>query len=622
MPGILGHVCDHLCEHTCIRTHYDEPLAIREIKRFIMSRERSAPGGEGLPDGRFPVAIIGAGPCGLAAAERLAAAGHRVTVLEQYPYPGGMVGGAIPVYRLPQEAIDRDLAPLLRMGVEFRYGSRAGGDFTLPDLRAEGFERIVVAVGAQLAKTLGLPGEDAAGVLDGIGFLRSVREGDPIPIGRKVAVIGAGDTAMDCARSAARLGAGVTVVYRRTIDQMPADREEVRALLEEGVRVEELAKPVALVVEDGALAGLECMRMEYRGDRDSGGRKVPHVVDGSGFTLEFDTMLLAISQHAVLDFFGEESPVLTDRGYLATDPVTLETSIPGVYAGGDAGTHGPASIVKAAADGKAIASAISGVPIGIDEEHRPPEDPVGLMRLRARREWRVPVPEVPVEEREGFEPVVLTYSVEDARREASRCLDCHTICSICVGVCPNLAILTYGTEPFHADLPVLSLAGDEVATAGTEPYRVAQQLQVAVLTDFCNECGNCETFCPTAGAPYRDKPRLYLDRGDFEAQADNAFMVLSDGDGRWVESRVGGETHSLRLDESCAYTTPRLRVIVDPATWEVGEVTVAGAGDGEVSLRPAAEMLTLLRGLETTVPHLPAVNGAAGTRIAAPRHGG
>jgi len=446
VPTILGHVCDHLCEHTCIRTHYDEPLAIREMKRFIMSREID-PSEVAAVNGMPPVAVIGAGPCGLASAERLAFAGHPVTVFEMYPYAGGMVGGAIPTYRLPQAVIDQDLAPLERLGVEFRFGQKAGVDFTLDDLRAEGFGDVVVAVGAQLAKRLGLDGEDADGITDGIAFLRSVRENDPIEIGSEVAVIGAGDTAMDCARSAARLGAEVTVVYRRTVDQMPADREEVRALLDEGIKVEEMAKPVRVIQEDGALAGLECLRMEYRGDRDSSGRKIPHAVDGSEFILDFDTMLLAISQHTVLDFFGDTVPEITKWGHLETHPVTLETSIAGIYAGGDVGGDGPASIVKAAADGKAIAAAISGVHAAPPAAHEPPADPVGLLQRRSHREWRLPVPHVPVAEREGFQPVVLTFSEEEAKREASRCLDCQTMCSICVGVCPNLAILSYGSTP-------------------------------------------------------------------------------------------------------------------------------------------------------------------------------
>jgi putative selenate reductase len=622
IPTILGHVCDHLCEHTCIRTHYDEPLAIRHIKRFIMDREPapSRPDEEAPADLR--VAVIGAGPAGLGAASELAAAGASVTVFEQHPYPGGMVGGAIPSYRLPQPAIDADIARLDLLGVEFRYGIAAGADFTLSDLRAEGFGPVIVAVGAQLAKRLGLEGEDAEGVVDGISFLRSVREGTPMGIGKRVVVIGAGDTAMDCARTAWRLGADVSIVYRRTIDQMPADREEIAALLDEGIEVVELAVPAALHVEGGRLTGMTCVRMEYRGDRDASGRKIPHEIEGSELDMAVDTMLLAISQHAVLDFFGDDRPELTRRGYLATDPDTLETSVPGVYAGGDAGAHGPASIVIAAADGKAMAAAImarSALPHGTaPEAHRPPTDPVALLARRAHREYRVPIRELPVADRRSFDTAVLSYTAEEARAEAARCLDCHEMCSICVGVCPNLAIVTYASVPFEADVPTMAFTDGGFVVDHSSRFRVEQALQVAVLTDFCNECGNCVTFCPTAGAPYRDKPRLYLDRGDFEAQADNAFMLRRDAGGVIMEGRWSGETHRVTLNGDLTYETPAARIRVDPHTWQV----LDGSADPEVarsvSLLPAAVMYALLSGLQGSVPHLPADGGRREGRIAHP----
>jgi putative selenate reductase len=616
IPAILGHVCDHLCEHTCIRTHYDQPLAIREMKRFIMAQEiEPEPPERERTETAHRVAVVGAGPAGISAAAELAAAGCSVVVFEQYPYAGGMVGGAIPTYRLPQAKIDQDMAILDRLGVEVRYGVEVGKDLTLEELRAGGFESVVVAVGAQLAKRLGLEGEDAEGILDGIAFLRSVREGDPIAIGGRVAVIGAGDTAMDCARSAWRLGAEVSVVYRRTIDQMPADREEVRALLEEGIEVVELATPVALHVEDGHLAGLVCRKNEYRGDRDPAGRKIPHEVEGSEFELPFDTMLLAISQHSVLDFFGEDAPRLTGGGYLETDAVTLETSVPGVYAGGDVGRFGPASIVKAAGDGKRMAAAILD---RIDREAEPahelPADRVDLLRRRAHREFRIPVRETPLEERRSFDETIHTYTLEEAQAEASRCLDCDQICSICVGVCPNLAILTYASEPRNVQVPVVDVDGDTVEVISSAPYRVDQKLQVAVLTDFCNECGNCATFCPTAGLPYVDKPRLYLNEADFAAQSDNAFMLLEGGAmaGRW-----NGETHRITRNGDLTYETPAATVHVDPVSWRVTGADASGTIEG-IDLRPAAAMYALLDGLASSAPYLPTVGEGAGTRIGHP----
>jgi len=637
LPAVLGRVCDHLCEHTCIRTHLDEPLAIRQIKRFIMEQEASPEAAPTPPPAGGPrVAVIGAGPAGLAAAEWLARAGVAVTILEEHPYPGGMVGGAIPVYRLPQDQIDQDLAVLARLGVEVRYGVRAGRDITVAGIRAEGFAAVVVTVGAQRAKRLGLPGEDAAGVIDGVTFLRSVREGQPVGIGARVGVVGAGDTAMDCARTARRLGAAtVQLVYRRTIDQMPADPEEVHALREEGIEVVELARPVGLRVEDGALAGVVCLRTEYRGDRDTAGRKVPHDVPGSDIELPLDTLIVAVSQHAVLDLFGEPAPVLTPGGFVAVDPVTLETSIPGVYAGGDAAGAGPASIVKAAADGKRIGAAIaarlgadaSALPTAAGYRLAPGLDVATLTVRRAHRAYRVPVRSTALGARDGFEETTLGYTVEEARAEAARCLDCDTLCSLCVGVCPNLALLTYETAPTRAELPVLAVRDGAVDVVGSAPFAVGQTFQVAVLSDMCNECGACVTACPTAGRPYRDKPRLYVDAADFAAEEASAFRLLGAGA---IEGRFDGATHRLvRVDGRLAYEAPGLRATLDAATFAVlaAEVTGGEAPRGGstaepgtlISLEPAAVLATLLGGIAASAAHLPTASPVGGaTRVEPP----
>jgi putative selenate reductase len=632
LPAVLGRVCDHLCESTCIRTHLDQPLAIRHIKRFIMEQEAVAAPLTGSPvaTGALPsvpgrVAIVGAGPAGLAAAEWLAYAGVPVTVFEEHPYAGGMVGGAIPTYRLPQAQIEQDLALLERLGVEIRHGQRAGVDVTVGALREDGYAAVFVAVGAQNAKRLGLPGEDAEGVIDGVTFLRTVKEGRAVAIGPRVGVVGAGDTAMDCARTARRVGASsVALVYRRTVDQMPADPEEIHAIREEGIEIVELARPVGLHVEDGRLAGLVCSRTEYRGARDAAGRKVPFDVEGSAFEIGLDTLILAISQRPDLDIFGEPAPELTPGGFIAVNPSTFETSIPDVYAGGDVAGDGPASIVRAAADGKRVAAAIAaalGAAAGPSDPGRDgeativPPDLHELLVRRAHREYRVPVRSSGLDRRDGFEETVLGYTADEAIREAGRCLDCDRICSLCVGVCPNMALLTYAVAPRWADLPELAVTDGVAAVTGATPFVVDQALQIAVLTDFCNECGNCVTACPTSGRPYVDKPRLYLDRADFEAQASNAFMLLGNG---VVEARFDGVTHRLTANGRLEYTAAGLRAVLDPDTFALLEVTATGADDREaLSLEPAAIMATLLAGISGSLPHLPtAADG--GTRVTHP----
>ncbi len=623
LPAVLGRVCDHLCEHTCVRTHLDQPLAIRQIKRFIMDREAADADAGSRSDagaGRR-VAIVGAGPSGLSAAEWLAHRGFAVTIFEAHAYPGGMVGGAIPAYRLPQAQIDQDLARLERLGVEIRYDMRAGVDVTVGSLLADGHEAVFVAIGAQVGRRLGLEGEDAAGIVDGIAFLRDVREGHPPAVGPRVGVVGAGDTAMDCARSALRVGAGaVSLVYRRTIDQMPADREEIHAIGEEGVEIVERARPVGLHIVDGRLAGLRCVRTEYRAERDASGRKVPFDLPGSEFEIELDTLILAISQHAALDCFGPTLPELNPAGYIGVDPDTLETSIPGVYAGGDVSSHGPASIVRAAADGKRAARAIA-ARLGVTDEPQADGDGIvdlqALVLRRGRRQYRQPVASTPLEERGGFAETVVGYTPEQAIVEAARCLRCDQLCSLCVGVCPNMALLTYEVAPRRATLPALTLDGDRLVPTGSVAFGVEQGYQIALLADMCNECGTCVTACPTSGAPYRAKPRLYLDPDEFEAQEANAFRLLP---GSVIEGRFAGATHRLELNGALRYRAPGVEAVLDPRSLALLEAVPWGAVAGVTySLEPAATLAVLLEGLTASAPHLPRVSPARGTFVEAPR---
>jgi len=541
LPCTLGRICDHVCEQACVRTHLDEPVAIRDIKRFIVDRETAAAQAPAAaPLGR-KVAIIGAGPGGLSAAIELARGGCQVEVFEEQAYAGGMVGGVVPEYRLPRAVFAQDYAALEELGVPIHFNTRVGRDLTLSQLRNDGFDDIAIMAGAQLGRTLALEGADSDGVVDALHFLRQSKEQQTLDVGTHVGIIGAGDTAMDCARVAWRQGdRKVTLIYRRTIDQMPADREEISQLLEEGIDVLELARPERLVIKDGRLQALRCKRMQLTDDRDASGRRVAVDVTDADFNIPLDTLILAISQHALLDFLEDQPIALNDRGYIKVDPQTCETSIPGIYAGGDVANDGPATIVKAAAAGKAIANTIlhKSVPVTLLKNMESEAgslypsgnkvtgtDMAAMLRRRSQRERRIRAPQTSVAERQNFNEVMLTYSPEQARTEAARCLDCHTYCSICVGVCPNLALFTYTTD------------------------QCEQHYQVAVLADLCNECGNCTTFCPTSGAPYRNKPRLYVNREDFEAQQDNAFMIFHDSD-RWaIEARFHGATRHLELND-------------------------------------------------------------------------
>ncbi len=398
----------------------------------------------------------------------------------------------------------------------------------------------------------------------------------------------------------------MSLIYRRTIDQMPADREEIEQLVEEGIEVVELAKPHSLVVEGGELAALRCRRTRYTGRRDASGRKIPEEIEGSDFDIPLDTLILAISQHAILDFLEDEPIALNERGYIRTDPLTFETSVPGIYAGGDVSNDGPASIVKAAAAGKAIASAILGRTSGRRPGIAPDRvDVAALVRRRAQKERRIPAAMTTPAERRNFSEVVQTYTDRQARSEAARCLDCDRYCSICVGVCPNAAFFTYRHEPVSFD-PLLPAENHDKPAI---PFRVEQPFQVAVLSDLCNECGNCTTFCPTAGRPYRDKPRLYANRRDFEEQRDNAFLVTTRGDTWSMEARYNGENHRIDVNGKLEYRGPTLHARIDP---DVFELEFAEPAADVTSLRTCSEMYVLLSGIRRSMPFVPRGDPSSG----------
>jgi putative selenate reductase len=224
----------------------------------------------------------------------------------------------------------------------------------------------------------------------------------------------------------------------------------------------------------------------------------------------------------------------------------------------------------------------------------------------------------------SFDETILAYTAEEAQAEAGRCLDCHEICSLCVGVCPNMALMTYSSEPFIRFLPVLRAKGDQTEVVEEREFRADQKYQISVLTDFCNECGNCETFCPTAGEPYRDKPRLYLHRPDFENQDENAFMMFRNGDTITVEARWGGETHRLEVGNEVRYRSPTLHAILQPQSLTLIEATPGErATEGQqLTLEECASMYVVLMGVSSSMPQIPwaatAGSSASGTKIGHP----
>ena len=437
-PAICGRVCTAPCEAVCRRGEFDAPIAIRDLKRF--ATDYGSPWQRTVTSPRRQyaerIAIIGAGPTGLSAAYYLARRGYQVSVYDAMPVAGGMMAIGIPEYRLPRAELNRDIDAIRSLGVTFYLNTAIGRDITLDELQQQ-YNAVLIAVGAQRSQRLRIPGEDLRGVIPATTFLKQYNLEPETRISGEIAVIGGGSTAMDAARSALRAGASkVRILYRRARAAMPAQEEEVRAALDEGIEIQELVAPMHLFGAEGWLTTIHCQRMrqEANGSADGRGRVVP--VDGSDFDLPADVVLVAIGEAPDPSFLPEGTSVeLSAWGGLLVNPETLATGAPGVFAAGDI-TYGPKTVIHAAAHGRQAARAIHAYlqhfsPRAVSEM---PEDefettselpPDGYITLDLRPTLRAEMPlrsgeaahDRSVEYAEGF-------SEEAARREASRCLRC------------------------------------------------------------------------------------------------------------------------------------------------------------------------------------------------------
>jgi heterodisulfide reductase subunit A len=429
-PSACGRVCYAPCEGVCNRGQLDFPLAIRDLKRSAVDRfDLDALEPPQVTKTERKVAVIGAGPAGLSCAHDLALEGHDVTVFETLPKPGGMLRYAIPEYRLPKTELDKEIGYIQRLGVKIECGVEIGRNLDITTLRSD-YEAIFIGTGAPVGIRLGVEGEDLPGITDGLRFLRTINKGEPFEVGKRVAVIGGGNTAVDCARTAKRLGSErVMVVYRRTRDEMPAAHEEVEALLHEGIEIEFLATPIRFHGEKRGLSAMECIRMEL-GEPDSSGRRRPVEVKGSEFTVPIDTVITALGQATETDFLSPLGVKVRKNGTVEADPATCATNVEGIFAGGDVIT-GPAYVVDAIAAGKKAARSISrflkGEAIDADAPEAKPQllsdDEVRELSVGVARVDRIPMPEEEIDQRvTNFSEVALGYSADEAMAEAARCL--------------------------------------------------------------------------------------------------------------------------------------------------------------------------------------------------------
>lgn len=428
LPASIGRVCPHPCETACRRGKVDEAINIAQLKAFAADMDLNSD--SYLPEKNAPtgkkIAIIGGGPAGLTAAYRLAISGHEVTVYDMMEKMGGMLRYGIPQYRLPKEVLDKEIAIIEKLGVKMINGVKLGKDFTVASLKAQN-DAVIVAVGAWKSSSMRTPGEELDGIYGGIDFLRAVALKQEINIGDKVVICGGGNTAMDACRTAVRLGAKeVYCVYRRTRNEMPAEDIEITEAEEEGVQFKFLTNPISFNGKDGKVKSVTLQLMEL-GEPDASGRRRPVAIEGKTEELDVDSVIVAIGQKLVNEDVSELK--LTDRGNIEADIDTFKTNIEGVFAIGDATNRGASIAIEAIGEANRCALSIDAYLNGEDIETRVPyisRRDEELIDFQSKEKCPARKPKVlsAAERKNNFDEVCLGYTEEDAKAEASRCLEC------------------------------------------------------------------------------------------------------------------------------------------------------------------------------------------------------
>lgn len=492
LPATVGRVCPRFCEKECRRNLVDEPISICALKRFagdydLENGEPFAP--QPKPDTGKKVAIIGGGPAGLTAAYYLALEGHQATIFEAMLKLGGFLRYGIPEYRLPKDLLDKEISLITKLCKDVQVNKKLGRDFTLDDLKAQGFDAIFVGIGAWSNTRLKLEGEDMPGVMSGIDFLEKVTDDKNYPVPERVAVIGGGNTAMDACRTSVRLGAKeVACVYRRSRSEMPANPHEVDQADEEGVKFELLTAPVGFVGEGGKVTGIKCVKMQL-GEPDASGRRRPVPVEGSDFVVPADMVILAVGQSPDVSCLGDK--VGLDRWNNVAVSDSMQTNIDGLFSAGDCQT-GAATVVEAVGGARKAAIAIDQYLRG--EAVSGPAKPFNVSRGKSVKDVdstylgerekaaRAKVPTLAPEERKhDFREFELVFPADVAKQEAIRCLSCS-----CLDV--NTCKLRQYATDYKADLNKL----------GTGKYKHPILTDHSLITrdpNKCILCANCVRIC-------------------------------------------------------------------------------------------------------------------------------
>jgi len=481
LPFITGYICDHQCQAKCTRWDYDDPVKIREMKKIAAqfgykNYFDKITLTKKVSDAK--AAVIGAGPAGLSCGYFLAKAGFDVTIFEKTPRAGGTVQHVIPDFRIPQEAIDADIEFIKKHGVKFQFGTEE--NLSIEKLKTEGFKYIFIGIGATKSYPVRLEGEQQA-VLNAIDLLQRFNKKEKLLLGKNVAVIGGGDTAMDAARTSKRtVGVEkVFIVYRRTKAFMPAEKEEIEAAMREGIIFKELLLPVAY-----HNSHLKCQKMKLD-ELGNDGRRNVLPIENAFEELEIDTIVSAIGEGIDYDLLSQNQIAFDEKRNILVDKTSNETLLENVFVGGDA-YRGPSTIIKSIADGKKAAEAI------IKKETQSLSPITNFSKL-----FEQPILFADVNQKKG----TIADVNEIPRHEASRCLSCSFICNKCVDVCPNRANVTIKIAGFKDAYQILHIDG------------------------MCNDCGNCETFCPHIGAPYKDKMTLFWSENEMRESKNDGFYL-------------------------------------------------------------------------------------------------